>query len=106
MVVIWSPSFMGRAARRLGEDADPKWVIGVHLPRNIVQCILNDVHMSRSSFRNSKMNKRVSRQARANAPPNKPAQTASSAPATDGRSPSLWFGAPIDDQDRRRPQLT
>jgi hypothetical protein len=43
MVAIWSPSFMGRAARRLGEDADPKWVIGVHLPRNIVQDILNDV---------------------------------------------------------------
>src|SRR5215218_8755886 len=32
MVAIWSPSFMGRAARRLGEDADPKWLIGVHLP--------------------------------------------------------------------------
>jgi AcrR family transcriptional regulator len=27
--------------------------------------------------------------------------TASGAPATDGPSPSLWFGAPIDDQDRR-----
>ena len=37
--------------------------------------------------------------------PNTPATTASGAPATDGRSPSLWFGAPTDDQDRR-PQLT
>ena len=42
---------------------------------------------------------------RAKAPPNKRAQTASGAPATDGRSPSLWFDAPIDDPDRR-PQLT
>jgi len=38
------------------------------------------------------------------ATPNTPATTASGTPATDGRSPSLWFGAP-DDQDRR-PQLT
>ena len=37
--------------------------------------------------------------------PNTPATTASGAPTTDGRSPSLWFGAPTDDQDRR-PQLT
>jgi AcrR family transcriptional regulator len=37
--------------------------------------------------------------------PNTPVTTASGAPATDGRSPSLWFGAPSDDQDRR-PQLT
>jgi AcrR family transcriptional regulator len=37
--------------------------------------------------------------------PNTPATTASGAPATDGRSPSLWFGAPTDDQDRR-PRLT
>ena len=39
------------------------------------------------------------------ATPNTPATTASGAPTTDGRSPSLWFGAPTDDQDRR-PQLT
>jgi TetR/AcrR family tetracycline transcriptional repressor len=39
------------------------------------------------------------------ATPNTSAKTASGAPTTDGRSPSLWFGAPIDDQDRR-PQLT
>jgi AcrR family transcriptional regulator len=37
--------------------------------------------------------------------PNTPATTASGAPATDGRSRSLWFGAPSDDQDRR-PRLT
>jgi AcrR family transcriptional regulator len=37
--------------------------------------------------------------------PNTPATTASGASATDGRSPSLWFDAPTDDQDRR-PQLT
>ena len=42
---------------------------------------------------------------RAKAPPNKRATAASGAPATDGRSRSLWFNAPIDDQDRR-PQLT
>jgi AcrR family transcriptional regulator len=39
------------------------------------------------------------------APPNKRAPVASGAPATDGRSRSLWFNAPINDQDRR-PQLT
>jgi AcrR family transcriptional regulator len=37
--------------------------------------------------------------------PDTPATTASGAPTTDGRSPSLWFGAPTDDQDRR-PLLT
>ena len=42
---------------------------------------------------------------RAKAPPSKRAAAASGAPATDGRSPSLWFNAPINDQDRR-PQLT
>ena len=43
---------------------------------------------------------------RRRATPNTPATTASGAPATDGRSPSLWFGAPTDDQDRRPQQLT
>jgi TetR/AcrR family tetracycline transcriptional repressor len=38
---------------------------------------------------------------RQQATPNTPATTASGAPATDGRSPSLWFGASTDDQDRR-----
>jgi AcrR family transcriptional regulator len=42
---------------------------------------------------------------RQRATPNTPAAAASGAPATDGRSPSLWFGAPSDDQDRRH-QLT
>ena len=42
---------------------------------------------------------------RAKAPPNKRARAASGEPATDGRSRSLWFDAPIDDPDRR-PQLT
>jgi AcrR family transcriptional regulator len=42
---------------------------------------------------------------RRRATPNTPATTASGAPVTDGRSPSLWFGAPTEDQDRR-PQLT
>jgi AcrR family transcriptional regulator len=41
----------------------------------------------------------------AKAPPNQRATATPGAPATDGRSRSLWFGAPIDDQDRR-PQLT
>ena len=51
------------------------------------------------------MKERVSVQDRAKALPNKRARAASGAPATDGRSPSLWFDAPIDDPDRR-PQLT
>ena len=42
---------------------------------------------------------------RVKAPPNKRARAASGAPATDGRSRSLWFNAPINDPDRR-PQLT
>src|SRR5512132_1680096 len=51
MVAIWSPSFVGRAARRLGEHADPKWVTSVHLPSKRVHDMLNAVHLSRSSFR-------------------------------------------------------
>ncbi|MGH2579182.1 MAG: TetR/AcrR family transcriptional regulator, partial [Actinomycetota bacterium] len=42
---------------------------------------------------------------RAKTPPDKRPRAASGEPATDGRSPSLWFDAPIDDPDRR-PQLT
>ena len=42
---------------------------------------------------------------RAKTPPNKRARAASGEPATDGRSRSLWFDAPMDDPDRR-PQLT
>ncbi len=44
-------------------------------------------------------------QDRAKAPPNKRARAASGDPATDGGSTSLWFNAPMNDQDRR-PQLT
>jgi AcrR family transcriptional regulator len=44
-------------------------------------------------------------QDRAKAPPNKRARAASGAPATDGKSRSLWFSPPMNDQDRR-PQLT
>jgi AcrR family transcriptional regulator len=51
------------------------------------------------------MNERVSVQDRAKAPPNKRARAVSGAPATDGRSRSLWFDPPTDDQDRR-PRLT
>jgi len=51
------------------------------------------------------MKERVSVQDRAKAPPNKRARAVSGAPATDGGSGSLWFNAPMDDQDRR-PQLT
>jgi len=42
---------------------------------------------------------------RVKTPPNKRATAPPGAPATDGRSRSLWFDAPLDDQDRR-PRLT
>jgi hypothetical protein len=42
---------------------------------------------------------------RVKTPPNKHATAPPGAPATDGRSRSLWFDAPMNDQDRR-PQLT
>jgi AcrR family transcriptional regulator len=61
--------------------------------------MLNTVHSSRSVFKETGVEQRQ------RATPNPPPTTASGAPATDGRSPSLWFGAPTDDQDRR-PQLT
>ena len=48
---------------------------------------------------------KVSVEDRAKAPPNKRAAAASGAPATDGKSRSLWFSPPMNDQDRR-PQLT
>jgi AcrR family transcriptional regulator len=51
------------------------------------------------------MKERVGVQDRAEAPPNKRATAASGEPTTDGRSRSLWFNAPMNDQDRR-PQLT
>jgi AcrR family transcriptional regulator len=61
--------------------------------------MVNTVHSSRSVFKETRVEQRQ------RATPNTPATTTSGAPATDGRSPSLWFGAPTDDQDRR-PQLT
>src|SRR5512132_531364 len=61
--------------------------------------------MSRSLFRSLNVRERISVQERAKAPPNKRGQAASGAPATDGRSRSLWFNAPINDP-ARRPQLT
>jgi AcrR family transcriptional regulator len=66
---------------------------------NYVHCMVNDVHSSRSAFKETGVEQRR------RTTPNTPATTTSGAPATDGRSPSLWFGAPTDDQDRR-PQLT
>jgi AcrR family transcriptional regulator len=61
--------------------------------------MVNNVHSSRSAFKETGVKQRQ------RATPNTPATTASGAPATDGRSPSLWFGAPTDEQDRRT-QLT
>jgi AcrR family transcriptional regulator len=61
--------------------------------------MLNSVHPSRSAFKETGVEQRR------RATPNTPATTASGAPTTDGQAPSLWFGAPTDDQDRR-PQLT
>jgi AcrR family transcriptional regulator len=61
--------------------------------------------MSRSLFRSLNVRERISVQDRAKAPPNKRARAVSGAPATDGRSRSLWFNPPGDDPDRR-PQLT
>src|SRR5215211_8626658 len=105
MVAMRSPSLVGRAARRLGENADPGSLTSVHLPSNTVHGILNTVYLSRSSFRSLNMEERVGVQDRAEAPPNKHAPAASGAPTTDGGSRLLWFNAPIPDQDRR-PQLT
>jgi AcrR family transcriptional regulator len=61
--------------------------------------MLNAVHPSRSAFKETGVEQRQ------RATPNTPATTASGAPTTDGQSPSLWFGAPADHQNRR-PQLT
>src|SRR4029450_11662368 len=66
---------------------------------NHVHCMVNTVHSSRSVFKETGVEQRR------RATPNTPATTPSGAPTTDGQSPSLWFGAPTDDQDRR-PQLT
>src|SRR5215212_8187548 len=103
MMAIRSPFSVGRAARWLGEDADPGWLTSVHLPRKHVHVKLNIVHCQghRSGTRTG--GKSVAE--RVKAPPNKRATAPLGAPATDGRSRSLWFNAPMNDQDRR-PQLT
>src|SRR5512133_113934 len=103
MVAIWPPSCMGRAARRLGEHADPGWLTGVHLPSKHVHGKLNTVHCQGHRSGNRTGGKSVAE--RVKAPPNKHATAPPGAPATDGRSRSLWFDAPMNDQDRR-PQLT
>jgi hypothetical protein len=50
MVVIWSPLFVGRVARRLGEDADRVADQRSLAEMNYVHSTLNTVHMSRSAF--------------------------------------------------------
>jgi TetR/AcrR family transcriptional regulator, tetracycline repressor protein len=66
--------------------------------------MLNDVQCQ--DYRSGEVNgNEESVQEPAKAPPNKGATAASGGPATDGRSRSLWFNAPMDDRDRR-PQLT
>src|SRR5918993_3848977 len=104
MVAIWPPSSLGPCDPVARGERRPGWLIDVHLPRNSVHSMVNAVHLSRSSFRNWNMKERVSVQDRANTPPNQRAAAASGAPATDG-SRSLWFNAPMNDQDRR-PRLT
>jgi AcrR family transcriptional regulator len=94
---------MGRAARRLGEHADPGWLTGVHLPSKHVHVKLNVVHCQGHRSGNRTGGKSVAE--RVKAPPNKRATAPPDAPAIDGRSRSLWFNAPMNDQDRR-PQLT
>jgi len=61
--------------------------------------MLNVVHLSRSTFKESRVDKRQ------RPAPNQRATSASAQPATDGESRSLWFDPPTDDQDRR-PRLT
>jgi AcrR family transcriptional regulator len=66
--------------------------------------MVNIVHCQ--GHRSGKLNRGEERvPERAKAPPSKRATAASGEPATDGRSRSLWFNAPMNDQDRR-PQLT
>src|SRR6266536_2437231 len=105
MVAIWSPSLVGRAARRLGENADR-----VADRRSLAEptySIVNAIqYQDRCSDKVNMVNMREgSVPERAKAPPSKRATATSGEPATDGRSRSLWFNAPMNDQDRR-PQLT
>src|SRR6266699_6741592 len=102
MVAIWPPSFVGRAARRLGENADR--VVERRAPTEPTYSIVNTVQCQ--DRRSGEVNMREgSVPERAKAPPSKRATATSGEPATDGRSRSLWFNAPRNDQDRR-PQLT
>src|SRR5215211_5137859 len=103
MVSIRPPSCMGRAARWLGEDADPGWLTSVHLPSKRVHANLNIVHCQGHRSGDRTGGKSVAE--RVKAPPNKRATAPLGAPTTDGRSRSLWFNAPMNDQDRR-PRLT
>src|SRR4029453_8631229 len=50
MVVIWSPSFVGRVARRLGEDADRVAGQRSLAELNSVHSNLNAVQLSRTAF--------------------------------------------------------
>jgi AcrR family transcriptional regulator len=61
--------------------------------------MLNGVHLSRSTFKESHVEQRH------RPAPNKRAPSAFAQPLTDGESRSLWFDPPIDDQDRP-PRLT
>src|SRR6266487_1884482 len=100
MVAIWPPSFVGRAARRLGENADR--VADRRSPTEPTYSIVNTVQCQ--DRRSGEVNMREgSVPERAKAPPSKRATATSGEPATDGRSRSLWFNAPRNDQDRRPP---
>src|SRR6266487_770958 len=100
MVAIWPPSFVGRAARRLGENADR--VADRRSPTEPTYSIVNTVQCQ--DRRSGEVNMREgSVPERAKAPPSKRATATSGEPATDGRSRSLLFNAPMNDQDRRPP---
>src|SRR6266487_4307141 len=100
MVAIWPPSFVGRAARRLGENADR--VADRRSPTEPTYSIVNTVQCQ--DRRSGEVNMREgSVPERAKAPPSKRATATSGEPATDGRSRSLWFNTPMNDQDRRPP---
>jgi AcrR family transcriptional regulator len=60
----------------------PYGVMCVHLLKYSVQCIVNIVHMSRSTFKEAGVDQRQR-------------------PPPDPASPSLWFDPPTRDQDRR-----
>src|SRR6266567_6849048 len=100
MVAIWSPSLVGRAARRLGENADR--VVDRRSLTEPTYSIVNTVQCQ--DRRSDEVNMREgSVPERAKTPPSKRATATSGEPATDGRSRSLWFNAPMNDQDRRPP---